>query len=159
MITVISYPLNEINYSIPTPSSLVSSELVKYLWVDISESVTDEYIDIVYNSVTTTLLITDECRYTPIDIFFQNKEGALQSLTFFKAKKESMSIESEKYEGNRGQGKHQFIKFNVKGKSKFSANSGFVVEDRNEAFKQLLFCCTQYLPLFFFACTDRIYHR
>src|SRR5687767_3541797 len=120
MITVISYPLNEINYSIVTTTSLVSSELVKYLWVDISEAVTDEYIDITYNSVTTTLLITDECRYTPIDIFFQNKEGALQSLTFFKAKRESMSVESEKYEGNKGQGKHQFIKFNVRGKSKFT---------------------------------------
>jgi len=138
MITVKSYSLNEIDYSIATPTSLVSSELVKYLWVDISEAVTDEYIDIVYNSVTTTLLITDECRYTPIDIFFQNKEGALQSLTFFKAKRESMSVESEKYEGNNGQGKHQFIKYNVRGKSKFNANSGFVVEDRNEAFKQLL---------------------
>ena len=138
MITVNSFPLGEISYSIATPTSLVSSELVKYLWIDISEAVTDEYIDIVYNSVTTTLLITDECRYTPVDILFQNKEGALQSLTFFKAKKDSMSVESEKYEGNKGQGKHQFIKFNVRGKSKFNVNSGYVIEDRNEAFKQLL---------------------
>jgi hypothetical protein len=73
--TVISYPLNEINFSQNVPDSLNSSELVKYIWVNVSEATTDEYIEITYNSEVITLLITDECRYTPIDIFFQNKEG------------------------------------------------------------------------------------
>lgn len=138
MITVKSYPLNEIDYSILTPDTNVSGELVKYLWIDTSEALTDEYIEIVYNSITTTLLITDECRYTPVDIAFQNKEGALQIMTFFKAKKDSISIESQKYEGNMGQGKHQYIKYNVQSKSKFNVNSGFLREDKNETVKQLL---------------------
>jgi len=137
-VTVISYPLNEINYTIATPATLNSDEMVKYLWVDVSEATSDEYIEIVYNGITKTLLITDECRYTPLDIAFQNKEGALQLFTFFKVKKDTISIESENYEGNRGHGFHQFVKFNVQGKVKFSVNSGFVTEDKNETLKQLL---------------------
>lgn len=138
MITVKSYPLNEINYSIATPNSTFSYELIKYLWVDVSEAVTDQYIEIIYNSNVVTLLITDECRYTPVDILFQNKEGALQVLTFFKARKDSMSVTSEKYEGNLGQGRHQSVKYNVTGQSKFNVNSGFVSEDLNDVYKQLL---------------------
>ena len=90
MITVKSYPLNEIDYSIATDNTLFSNELVKYLWVDVSEASSDEYIEIVYNGVTKTILITAECRYTPQDIAFQNKEGAIQIMTFFKVKKDSI---------------------------------------------------------------------
>lgn len=141
MITVISYPDNQIDYEITPPESLLAVEMVQNLWVNVSEATTDEYIEIVFNGVTTTLLITDECRYTPIDIAFQNKEGALQMLTFFKAKSESLSTSKEEFESNRGQpnaGNHQFVKFNVQGKSKFKVNSGFVSEVMNETFKQLL---------------------
>lgn len=138
MITVKSYPLNQIDYTIATPDTIDSNEIIKYLWVDVSEATTDTYILIEYNGVVKTLLITDECRYTPQDIAFQNKEGAIQILTFFKTKKDSISINSEKYEGNRGHGNHQNIRFNVNGQSKFSVSSGFVSEDRNEDIKQLL---------------------
>lgn len=141
MITVISYPNNEINYSIAEPTSLLSNEMVQSLWVDISEATTDEYIEIVFNSVTTTLLITDECRYTPMDIAFQNKEGELQIITFFKAKTENITIGKEEFESDRGQpadGRHQFVKYNIQGRTKFKVNSGFVSESMNETFKQLL---------------------
>ena len=138
MITVKSYPLNQINYTINTTTSIFSGELVKYLWVDLSEASTDEYVEIVYNGVTTTLLITDECRYTPVDIAFLNKEGALQIITMFKARKDSTSVTSEQYEGGNDIGNHQFNTYNVQSKSKFTINSGFVDEDKNDAFKQLL---------------------
>lgn len=141
MITVISYPDNEINFSIAEPISGLSSEVVKYIWIDLTETVTDEYVEVVFNGVTTTLLITDECRYYPIDIAFQNKEGALQIVSFFKAKTESMSVTSEEFESDRGQplfGNHQYVTYNVQGKSKFKINSGFVGEEENEVFKQLM---------------------
>lgn len=140
-ITVISYPSNEINFTEDVGDSLDSSELVKYMWVDISEATTDEYIEITYNGETITLLIEEECRYTPIDIFFQNKEGAEQVLTFFKAQSESINITSEEYQANTGQanlGNHQYNRFNVQARTKFKVNSGFVDEDMNETFKQLL---------------------
>jgi len=138
--TIISYPDNEINESLTLPDSLISGELVKYLWVDVSETTTDTYIEVVYNSETITLYITDECRYTPIDIAFQNKDGEMQLLTFFKKKTDSMSVENEIFESDRGQPSewnHQYTKFNVVGKSKFTVNSGFVDEDINETIKQL----------------------
>ena len=139
-ITVISYPENQINFTQDVGNSLISSELVKYMWVDVSEATTDEYIEISYNGETITLLIQDECRYTPIDIFFQNKEGAEQVLTFFKAQTETLSVTSEEFQANRGQsnlGNHQYIKYNVQGRQKLKVNSGFVSEEMNETFKQL----------------------
>ena len=140
IITAISYPDNQINFSQDAGDSLLSSELVKYMFVDISEATTDEYIEITYNGETITLLITDECRYTPVDIYFQNKEGAEQVLTFFKAQTESLSVTSEEFQASRGQanlGNHQYIKYNVQGRQKLKVNSGFVAEEMNETFKQL----------------------
>jgi hypothetical protein len=140
-ITIISYPDNQINESIVEPTSLLSNEMVQNVWVNVAEATTDTYIEIVFNGVTTTLLITDECRYTPIDICFQNKEGALQFMTFFKAKTDSLSVTNEEFEGDRGQpldGNHQYVKFNVQGKSKFKVNSGFIEESMNETVRQLL---------------------
>ena len=139
-VTILSYPNSEIDYTITVPTSLDSSELVQYVWVDISEATTDEYIEISYNGETITLLIQDECRYTPVDIFFQNKEGAEQVITFFKAQSETLSVTNEEFQANRGQanlGNHQYIKYNVQGKQKFKVNSGFVSEEMNETFKQL----------------------
>lgn len=140
LIEVISYPDNQINFSQDVGDSLLSSELVKYMFVDVSEATTDEYIKITYNGEKITLLITDECRYTPIDIYFQNKEGAQQVLTFFKAQTESLSVTSEEFQASRGQanlGNHQYIKYNVQGRQKLKVNSGFVAEEMNETFKQL----------------------
>lgn len=136
--TVISFPNNQVDYSVEVPNTYHSDEIVKYLWVDTSLATTDEYIEITYNGVTTTLLLTDECKYTPIDVAFQNKEGALQVVTFFKARKDSTAIKSESFESNRPIGSHQFIRFNINSKTKFTINTGFITEDKNEAIAQLL---------------------
>jgi len=157
MITIISYPDNQINESIAEPTTLDSSEMVQNIFIDISEATTDEYIEVTYNGETITLLITDECRYTPIDIAFQNKEGALCFLPFFKAKSESLSVTREEFQTDRGQasnGNHQYVNFNIQGRTKLKVNSGFVKEEMNEIFKQLLlservwqFDGTNYIPL------------
>lgn len=140
MINIKSYPNNEINYSIVEPTSTDSAEMVNNILVDVSQAQTDDYIEIEFNNEVITLYIQDECKHDPLDIAFQNKEGALQIITFFKAKTESMTITSEDYESDRGQplfGNHQFVTYNVQGKSKFKMNSGFVSEAMNETFKQL----------------------
>lgn len=141
MITIISYPDNEINETITPPTSVVSGSVVQNLCIDLSETFTDTYLEIEFNGETITLLIQDECRYTPLDVAFQNKEGALQTITFFKAKTESINITSEQFESDRGQpifGNHQHVTYNVQGRSKFKINSGFVSETMNETFKQLM---------------------
>jgi hypothetical protein len=139
MITVISYPLNEINYSVADPTSSESSELVQNLYVDLSATVTDEYVEITFNGVVKTLLITDEYRYEPIDVAFQNKEGAMQLITMFKERKDSTVITSEEFETNSGQGQHQFNRLNLQSRSKFTINTGFIDESHNENIKQLLY--------------------
>ena len=140
--TIISYPTNTINENITLPDTLNSFELIQYLWVDTSEAdPTDERIEIVYNGETVILYLIDECRYTPIDIVFINKAGAEQIITFFKKQVDSIDVSDEMFESDRGQaseGNHQFVRYNVNSKSKFTANSGFMPESNNETFKQLL---------------------
>lgn len=141
MITIVSYPNNNLNQTINEGQSLDSNRLVKYLFVDVQQAGTDDYILITYNGTVTRLDITDECRYDPIDIYFQNMHGALQILTFFKARKESISVEREVFESDRGQpllGSHQFVNYNVQARSKFTANTGFLQENMNADLKQLI---------------------
>lgn len=140
MITIISYPDNNINESIAVPTSIDSAEMVKNIWVDVSEVGTDEYIEVSYNDETITLLITDECRYTPVDIAYQNKEGAIAFMPFFKAKTETLTTTKETFQGRRGQpssGFHQFVDYNIQGKKKYKINSGFVDESMNEILTQM----------------------
>tara|TARA_R110000803_G_scaffold69058_3_gene131252 strand:+ start:8663 stop:9733 length:1071 start_codon:yes stop_codon:yes gene_type:complete len=140
-VTVISYPDNEINYSASIVASTTSSVLVQNIWVDLSETTTDTYVEIGFNGITTTLLIQDELKYTPLDILFQNKEGGQQFLTFFKERTDELTVTDNSYESFRGQpslGNHQFIRFNVQGEESFKVNSGWVDEVMNETFIQLL---------------------
>jgi hypothetical protein len=56
----------------------------------------------------------------------------------FKVRKDTISVTADSFEGGAPLGKHQFNTFNVQSRSKFTINSGFVTEDKNEAVKQLL---------------------
>lgn len=140
--TIQSFPTGSISFSGNIFATTFSQGLIKNIFVNIQEaSTSDEYVEINFNDIITTLLITDECRYTPIDIVFQNKEGALQFLTFFKARTDSIKGTSEEFEFDRGQPKdgfHQFVSYNVQGRSEFKINSGFVDESMNESYKQLI---------------------
>ena len=140
-VTAISYPDNEINFSQVLTTTTDSSAFVKLMYVNLTETTTDTYLEIIYNGVTTTLNILDECKYDPIDIVFFNKEGSQQVLTFFKEKTDSLKITDESYESDNGQpsdGNHQFVRYNVQGRSSFKVHSGFVDEVMNETFRQLL---------------------
>lgn len=155
--TVKSYPALNINDTITYLPTTNNAFLIRNILVNLSLALTDEVVEVIYNDVVTTLFITDECRYSPIDIAFQNKEGALQFITFFKAKTESLSVTSEEFQTDRGQaidGNHQMVTYNVQGNSKFKMNSGFVDESINETMKQLFlservwqFNGTNYIPL------------
>lgn len=138
--TIISYPNNTLNESLYLGTSLNSNELIQNIVVNVSEAIGEEYIEVTYNDETITLLIEEECRYIPIDIFYQNKEGALASFTFFKKQVETLDVTRETFESDRGQpinGHHQYTTYNVQGKRKFNVNSGFVSEESNEVFKQM----------------------
>lgn len=140
-VTVKSYPNLQIDYSFTTSATIDSSEAIKNLWIDVSEAINDTYIEVVYNGVTITYNIVDEYKYTPLDIFFFNKEGQQQSFTFFKERKDTIELESNEYMSDNGQssfGNHQYQKFNIQGRSSFKIFSGFIDEENNEIFKQML---------------------
>jgi len=139
--TVLSFPDSQIDETFVISATTTSAELVRYIFVRTLLATTDEYIEITYNGVTTTFYIKDEHKYDPIDIVFQNKEGSQQIVTFFKKVVDSMEVTDEMFESDRGQpsdGNHQFVRFNVNSKSKFTVNSGFIQEELNETFTQLL---------------------
>ena len=130
-----------INYTATPTQSNDSGEIVKYLWIDVSVATNESYIEIIWNGKTTTLDITNECKYNPLDLFFQNKDGALQSFTLFKKQEETISVTDSSFETNRGQasdGFHQFVRYGVQARTRLTAESGWLDEDMNEVLKQIL---------------------
>jgi hypothetical protein len=117
------------------------------LWIDLSDTTSDAFVNIVNtndttsDASTTVLDIVKECKYTPLDVIFQNKDGANQIFTFFKKQEESMSVTDNSFETNRGQasnGFHQFVRHNVQGRTSLTVETGFIDEDNTEVVKQML---------------------
>lgn len=142
MINIISYPNNYIDESIDLGDTLISSEVVKNINIDVSLALDDEYIEVSDGTNTITLLITDECKYEPINVYYFNKNGAQSSFVFFKKNTENLNITDENYQSDSGQpinGQHQFNRYNVGAKTKIKVNTGFIPEENNEIIKQILF--------------------
>lgn len=141
-ITIISYPGNEINESFTISATTNSNELVKNIYVKASELTNDTSIVIKRNTeVVAELIIKDELRYTPKDIFFVNRYGQLQSFTMFKEKIDKITVEGNTYETSIGQpidGVHQFKEYNKNGKTDFTIQSGWLNEDTNATIKEIL---------------------
>tara|TARA_R110000782_G_scaffold150690_1_gene243392 strand:+ start:4879 stop:5949 length:1071 start_codon:yes stop_codon:yes gene_type:complete len=139
-VTVISYPSNEISSTINMVATTDSEELIQYIWIDASKTTADTSIEMVYGVTRKTVLVKDELKYTPVQLLFQNKDGAEQIITMFKERRESLSVTDTTYESDRGQpltGMHQFVRGNVQGRTKLKLNSGFVLEENKEGFRQL----------------------
>lgn len=138
-INVVSYPHGTINTTTIVSNAVDSADIIHSEVVYILGN--ENFVEITLNGdLACTLEVTDECRYTPMDILFLNKNGAKQVLTFFKAKTETIATTSSQYEStaNALLAEHQFIKYNINSKSSFKVNSGFVDEGLNEDFRQLL---------------------
>ena len=98
------------------------------------------------NGTETIKVITlDECKYEPKKVTFVNKFGALQDMFFFKKSVEKMTVKKESYKANiRNQydaysiSSHVNREFNVVGNESISLSSGFLSEEYNEVFKQLM---------------------
>jgi len=89
--------------------------------------------------------VIEECKYEPKKVTFINKFGALQDMYFFKKAVEQMTIEKESYKSNiisaygqYGTSSHVNRDFNVVGKESITLSSGFLSEEYNEVFKQMM---------------------
>ena len=121
-----------------------SAKAVRNLWIDVQAdfSVASQYLSVTYKGNTINLDLYDEARYTPMDVLFQNKDGALQTFTFFKDRKEETTVTDSIYQTRGGQssdGYHQFVRYNVQARNSVSASSGFVRERENEVIQQLMY--------------------
>ena len=112
------------------------------------------YVDIYQPSVTESYGIkTDvinvetlqECKYEPKKVTFVNKYGALQDMYFFKKSVEKMNVKKESYKSNildsnyqYNSSNHVYRDFNVVGKESVTLSSGFLSEEYNEVFKQMM---------------------
>ena len=87
---------------------------------------------------------TPECKYKPYRVTFLNRWGIKEDLWFFKRSDVSLQIEKESYRVNSIQSYNAssviktYQDYNVNGVEKITLNSGFVEEEMNEAFRQLL---------------------
>ena len=88
--------------------------------------------------------VLEECKYEPKKITFINKFGALQDMYFFKKAVEMMTVEKETYKANTisngtySRSSHVNRDFNVVGKESVTLSSGFLSEEYNEVFKQMM---------------------
>lgn len=86
-----------------------------------------------------------ECKYEPKKVTFINKFGALQDMYFFKKSVESMNVEKESYksnilnyDGTYSSSNHVYRDFNVVAKESITLSSGFLDEEYNKVFKEMM---------------------
>ena len=140
----------------PTVRYYVNNQLVSTITYLSSNDSADqvEYISVLNNNkITVTdssgvetinIDILEECKYEPKKVTFINKFGALQDMYFFKKSVERMNVEKESYKSNILSGStydrsnHVYRDFNLVGKESVTLSSGFLSEEYNEVFKQMM---------------------
>ena len=87
----------------------------------------------------------DECKYEPKKFTFVNKFGALQDIYFFKKQVNKMDVTKESYNANTLNSSYSYDRsvhtkrdFNIKAKESFTFSSGYLSEEYNEVFKQMM---------------------
>jgi len=90
------------------------------------------------------VITISECRYQPYKITFINKFGVLQDMFFFKKAVEAMTTKRETYKGttiNNGTysiSDHTKRDFNIQANETIKLSSGYLNEEYNEVFKQMM---------------------
>jgi hypothetical protein len=97
------------------------------------------------NRDTINIITLSECKYEPKKFTFINKFGALQDIYFFKKQVNKMDVSKESYNANTllvnysyDRTVHTKRDFNIKGKESFTFSSGYLNEEYNEVFKQMM---------------------
>jgi hypothetical protein len=148
-ISVVSKPFNNINFTTTEAAVTSSIELIKKIYVKLSDVGVDTTVEIKKDNVLIhTLNVLHEIRYTPFDVYFVNKFGALYPITFFKEVVNNLKTTADKFESSNGQpidGVHQFVEYNKKGRKDFTAKTGFILEENNENIEQLMLADTAWI--------------
>ena len=144
-----------------TPVTITDSgdtdQKIQYVIITSTEDLNDgDYVTFSSDStdypddVVITLKKVNECKFSPLNIIFYNKYGALQNMWFFKKSMTDISVKSEKFKNNildletgatapsYAITKHQEKQFLVNARESVMLNSGFYPEDHNELVRQMM---------------------
>ena len=124
-----------------------SADQIQYIpWYAINENV--DTIEIYVSGTlidTVTVNIIEECVYDPKKITFINKFGALQDMYFFKKSVDKIATQRENYKANilnnfytYSPTQHVKRDFNITAQESTTLSSGFLSEEYNEVFKQMM---------------------
>jgi hypothetical protein len=140
--TVRYYVNGQLSNTVTYLSSNESDEQIEYISILNNDKIT------VTNSSGVETINTDileECKYEPKKVTFVNKFGTLQDMYFFKKSVEKMNVKKESYKSNilnssngYSSSNHVYRDFNVVGKESITLSSGFLSEEYNEVFKQMM---------------------
>lgn len=137
---------DEINTTLNPVASVQSTDFIQYVSVNLPATTSDNTLSITFQPTGDTYVfnIEDECRYEPVNVVFKNKYGMYENVFFFKKRVDSITTESEMFvnnyltAGSYDTTRHQYQKTNIQAKEKVTLNSGYIREDENELYKQLL---------------------
>lgn len=121
-----------------------------YLWIN-TDDFTGEYITVSDGLKEYSYQVVTECKYTPEKIMYLNRYGAYEVFTFFKARKESLEVNSETFRnayvenGAYDITRHQKQRYATQSEESFSLSTDHIAEEENERIKQLLQSDSVYL--------------
>ena len=136
--------------TIETTDNGNSNQKIQYIVID-STGLATNAIGVVTSGINpseTIINLVEVCepKYTPLNVIFFNKFGALQNIWMFKKSETSININSESYKRNilntdtlsYSTTSHQMKTFNANGNESIAMNTGYVSEDYNDVVRQLL---------------------
>ena len=142
-----------------TPVTITDSgdtdQKIQYLIITSTEDLNDgDYVTFSSDStdypddVVITLKKVNECKFSPLNIIFYNKYGALQNMWYFKKSTKDINVKSEKFKNNildletgatapsYAVTKHEEKQFLVNARESVTLNTGFYPESHNEIVRQ-----------------------
>lgn len=134
----------EVNATHTITSSAESTDYIQYVCIDCSQITTDTIITVDLGTPSIVYEIVDECRYNPKTIIFKNKYGAFDTVTMFKKSTTGLEVKKDRFtnnyisSGSYTTTKHQYHDINFKAKETVTLNSGYIDEDENPLYKELL---------------------
>ena len=132
-----------------------TNQKIQYVIIEDTEDLTDgDTVTFSSNSsdypddVVITLKKVNECKFSPLNIIFYNKYGALQNMWFFKKSMKDIAVKAEKFKNNildletgatapsYAVTKHEEKQFLVNARESVTVNTGFYPESHNEIVRQ-----------------------
>ena len=129
-----------------------SQQKIQYVRIALSAALDDGDTITITSQVTsqvTVITLEEICepKYSPLNVIFYNKFGALQNIWFFKKSVTTLNVRNESYKRSimdfsvgitYSQQDHQVKTFNANGRETLQANTGFIDEQYNDVIRQLL---------------------